>query len=118
MTGKPDRSARRYCTHGAMQLTKFGTDTDADGVITCRGCGLPTWGSVHAADLRAEANAPRPVARPTQPVDYAKKNADNLRAIRWSLAGIGVLVGIFFFVQFTSEPEVCVLYANGTRVCD
>lgn len=41
-------AALTFCSHGLVQRTKLGTDVDARGLETCRGCGLPTMESAIA----------------------------------------------------------------------
>ncbi len=44
------------CTHGLVQLARFGTD-EREGLDICRGCGLPTSDSVLRSRLAASNNA-------------------------------------------------------------
>lgn len=52
------------CTHGLVQLQKFGTE-QRDGLEVCRGCGLPTQDSLKklAAASATEPSGPRERAR-------------------------------------------------------
>lgn len=68
--------AKEYCHHGAEQRAEFGLDVAADGVQTCRGCGLPTRESVE--QRRAEFLATSRAAGPMDPI---------------SLIVVGVLIG-------------------------
>ncbi len=96
-----------YCQHTHDQRVEFGFEVAADGVQTCRGCGLPTRESVELR--RAEFLAAPDHARPIDPVGLIVIGAligavggglgvaSDAEAIGWAAAAVAsvvMLIGI------------------------
>jgi hypothetical protein len=79
------------CTHGLVQLQKFGTDT-RDGLTYCRGCGLPTADSV----LERQRGDSPVVAEPDTELDVLRELVRQASARNQILEGIRV--GVFMIL--------------------
>ena len=81
------------CTHGLVQLQKFGTDT-RDGLTYCRGCGLPTADSV--LERQRGGSTPSSSAEPDTELDVLRELVRQASARNQILEGIRV--GVFMIL--------------------
>lgn len=104
----------RYCTHGLVQRKKYGTTKRASGAEVCNGCGLLIAESVGAWPSKPSQQSPV-----RQSGGLSEQDSHNLKMIRWSLAIIVALIGVWLLIHSLSEPDpkVCVYYTDGTSEC-